>query len=232
MIYNREPNTRALGMLPIMVGPATTDTRARLMAASVKATGAPIVLEWEAAAWDGTPEQVQAEMAIVLNRIKEMRKANPNVKVGLYGVLPRKAVFQVLDPSRGAEKEAWKVRNDMLAPLAAAVDFIVPDLYMHISLNQAGWLQYATENVNEAKRYGKPVIPILWPRVHNDGTAAPQPYIPGDQWRFMLDSVKAMNVSGIIIWDTGGFNTTSPVGVLDETQGWWIETKNFLASQQ
>ena len=44
---------------------------------------------------------------------------------------------------------------------------IFPSLYT-VYDDQGHWLRFAEANMVEARRYGKPVIPFIWPQIQQD----------------------------------------------------------------
>ena len=81
----------------------------------------------------------------------------------------------------------------------------MPSLYSFYE-NREGWVRHAEANIKEARKYGKPVIPFLWPRYHDRARPSLrlQP-IPGDYWRLQLETLKSLGVKEVCIWDQAAF---------------------------
>lgn len=159
-----------------------------------------------------------------------VRDEEPEVKFGVYMLFPirdyhspvryerynrlqqneRKNFFHFSQASN--QLAAWHAANDRMAELAAMVDYIFPSLYTFYE-DQTGWVDYARHNIAEAARYGKPVIPFLWPLYHGSAPAnlARTP-IPQDFWELQLQTVRDL-ASGAVIWteyDDTNFDLNTP----------------------
>src|SRR5690606_26877227 len=103
--------------------------------------------------------------------------------------------------------------------LAAAVDIIFPSLYTFYDQPEQ-WQRYAIGNVAEARQYGKPVYPFIWPQFHDSGAE-----IPSTFWRQQLETVYA-EADGLVIWSPArGRPTWNP------SAPWWQATTDFLQSR-
>ena len=162
----------------------------------------------------------------------------PDVQVGFYGVLPIRDYWTPTNLSRAIAKydpdrphtapgleraisahEAWRAANDFLRPLAEAVDFIAPSLYTFYE-DVEGWEQYATANLAEAARYGKPIVPFLMPHYHPSNTELEGAQIDGAFWRRQLDLVHEF-AAGVTVWRY--------LGEVPGDEPWWLETVDFVA---
>jgi hypothetical protein len=74
----------------------------------------------------------------------------------------------------------------------------------------------------EARRYGKPVYPFLWPTYHNSNKKLTGQLVPGDYWRMELELVHQY-ADGVVLW--GGYKEK-----WDENAAWWRETQAWLAT--
>jgi hypothetical protein len=137
--------------------------------------------------------------------------------VGYYGTVPTRNYWAPVKKDAGA-LATWRGDNNRLAPLAQAVDTVYPSLYTFYD-DVPGWTTYALANIEEARQYGKPVYPFLWPQYHQSRKP-----IAGDFWRLQLDTV-FKNADGLVIWTParGGakWNPDTP---------WWHHTVDFLKS--
>ncbi|MCA9151776.1 MAG: tandem-95 repeat protein, partial [Planctomycetales bacterium] len=122
-------------------------------------------------------------------------------------------------------------------------DVIIPSVYtFYPDYNADGsprlierdrWVRYATTNLLEARRFGKPVIAYVWPAYHggggSDDPASPdyrywknQP-IGGEFWQLILDTTRNYS-DGIAIWSASETST-------DGDPAWWQVTQQFMRDQ-
>ncbi len=102
--------------------------------------------------------------------------------------------------------------------LAHYVDVVFPSLYTTFP-NEGDWVKYATENLRQARLYGKKVYAFLWPE-YNENSKLKGQRISAEFWRIQLETCRRY-ADGIVIW--GGWQKE-----WDETAPWWIETKEFM----
>ena len=143
-----------------------------------------------------------------------------NITLGFYGLVPIRDYWRAILGEDTNEYKQWITENRSIEGIGESVDVLFPSLYT-FSNNQEEWEQYAIENIRVAKKYGKPVYVFLWPMYH-DSTSLKGQYIPGDFWRFQLETCKKY-ADGIVIW--GGSREK-----WDENASWWSETKIFLST--
>jgi hypothetical protein len=144
-----------------------------------------------------------------------VRRHLPMTRLGLYSMAP---VRNYWTPVRGKPDDlsTWQRDNERLQPIADASDVIFPSLYTFYD-DPAGWVTYATANMLEAKRYGRPIYPFIWPQYHDSGEL-----IAGDFWRLQLETV-FNNADGMVIWTPAkGKPRWNP------DAAWWRETADFL----
>ena len=110
--------------------------------------------------------------------------------------------------------QSWKDRNKFFASLANHVDVVFPSLYTFYN-DQAGWEQYATANIAEARKYNKPVYAFIWPQYHGSNATIGGQHIAGDYWRKQLETVYQY-ADGVVIWAGWGWQNDWDV-VADET---------------
>jgi len=193
-----------------------------------------------------------AEVEVTIGKLSRIidwvRAEAPQVKVGYYGIMPMGAFWPVvryrlaLDyraanpgvhdphlPTYEKEYSDWKQANARLAPLAEKVDIIFPSLYA-ISTEQSWWTDYYLgEMLQEARKFGKPVIPFIWPEYHPRSRFAGQPVAP-DFWRRQLNALR-QQADGIAIWGGWTYPPELPLGrqlEWDATTPWWQVTKSFM----
>jgi hypothetical protein len=138
-------------------------------------------------------------------------------------MLPVRNYWTPQKPQGHQHWETWRRRNDRLERLAEHVDVIYPSLYTFYE-NVEGWKRYAKANIDEARQYGKPVIPFIWPQYHNSNRTLRGKLVDGGYWRTQLDLVHR-HTDGVVIW--GGWQAQ-----WDEDAGWWQETKAFIEATE
>jgi hypothetical protein len=152
--------------------------------------------------------------------LDKVHRLFPNLRVGYYSIVPRRDYWRAIQGEGHPKYVAWQTINDSLNPIALQADVIFPSLYTFYT-DQQGWVLYATANLSEAKRYNKTVYAFIWPYYH-DSTKLTGQSIPFDYWRLQLDTLKSLEVDGIVIW--GGYKIP-----WDPQAGWWLETMDFMA---
>lgn len=190
----------------------------------------------------------QASIRKLTQIIGWVRSERPNIKIGIYGfgplrdywtpVLylvalekPNERWFQSRLPEFTQKYHQWQQANDFLKPLMDKVDYIFPSLYTFYD-EPSNWVLYAKSNIQEARRYGKPVIPFLWMDYHDSTAKAGQRLSP-DFWRLQLQTIR-QSADGMVIW--GGIqyskNAKPQEQQWNENDPWWVETKAFLTTPQ
>jgi len=159
----------------------------------------------------------KAESIIKLSEIAYWFKTErPSIRIGYYVVLPERQYWK--------RDREWRQRNAYFKPLANYVDFVSPSLYTFYE-DQQGWVEYAIANIKEAKKYGKPVYPFIWPQYHNSSALAGQ-LIPGDYWRVQLETIYEY-ADGVVIWGGWQVDWDSSISETDPTN-WWFQTLDFI----
>lgn len=170
---------------------------------------------------DDAPDGVtEADVAKFMEVARIARAAVPDGKFGFYGILPKRTYWPFV-LKRAAIIDAWRHMNDVSAPLAALVDYLFPSLYTFYD-DPAGWETAARPILNEARRYGKPVYPFLWPEFHNSNRLLAGKEIPRAFWRRELEFCRE-HADGLVLWGGAGERW-------DERAGWWQEALSFLRS--
>jgi hypothetical protein len=169
----------------------------------------------------GAPQSVIDANIQKLARTAEIaRQTSPQIKFGFYDMVPR-ATYWPIVLKRADILAEWRDINKRSAVIAAKVDYLFPSLYTFYN-DAAGWELAAREILKEAKRYGKPVYPFLWPEFHNSNVTLKGTQVPRDFWRRQLEVCREC-ADGLVLW--GGFTE-----LWDEEAGWWVETKSFMQS--
>lgn len=171
---------------------------------------------WHAVGSPENKQRVIAKYKLVMNLIK---KHNPTVKVGYYGMLPVRDYWRAIGERGEEQYNEWVRQNDELRSIADSVDVVFPSLYTLYDDPQK-WELYAVNNLKEAKKYNKPIYPFLWPMYHDGNSRLRGQYIPTDFWRRQLETVQTY-ADGIVIW--GGYKEQWSDNAL-----WWVETKKFI----
>ena len=170
--------------------------------------------------WDLSDQHVDWLIQI----IQWMKDELPDRKIGYYLLLPERKYWTALaDPASDKYKD-WQARNrsPQRLRLAEHVDAIFPSLYTFYN-DPAGWTAYARANIAEARVYGKPVYPVLWPQYHTGGAQPTElrgTNISASFWQQQLITA-GTNADGVIIW--GGYKTT-----WDENADWWQATVQYI----
>jgi hypothetical protein len=168
--------------------------------------------------WDlaGTSsDRIDRNIRRYVTLLETFRANLPGIRHGLYSMIP---VRNYWTPVKGkpAAMSDWRAENERLKPIAEASDIIFPSLYTFYD-DRDGWLTYAKANMEEAKRYGRPIYPFLWPQYHESWKP-----IDRDFWRLQLETVFD-NADGMVIWTPAKgrprWNPEAP---------WWQETVDFL----
>ena len=165
-----------------------------------------------------------------LIRVVEYIRAHvpSTTKLALYGIMPKPRYTDYL---KGGERLAYQHRENLLAkPLADKVDWIQPVFHAY-STRRQDWLKYAEVIMGEARIYGKPVMPWLWPQYHEDSNDVTIRYkpIPGDAFREQLETAYRL-ADSLCLWGTLQPNPNGTIGraTWSPQAPWWTQTKAFL----
>ena len=148
---------------------------------------------------NGTEDERKNSIIYFKKIIKWIRQESPITKIGLYGVLPIREVYDSLQDPNSHSYLDWQSKNNNLISLAKLVDVIFPSLYT-LTTDPEAWKKFAISNITQAKLYGKPVYPFLWPRFHDSMPNLSETYIPSSYWELELLTVKE-HADGFVIWD-------------------------------
>lgn len=167
----------------------------------------------------GKPADVKNSIGKYAAVASLVKQTSPSVTVGFYGVLPIRDYWRAIGAKGEKKYDEWRRENAKLKPLTASVDVVFPSLYT-FNADQQGWVTYAVKNLQEARKYGKPVYAFLWPEYHDSNLLLKGQCIPADFWRLQLETCRKY-ADGIVIW--GGWQEQ-----WDENAPWWVETKKFV----
>lgn len=170
----------------------------------------------------GQQPDIDARIEKHLRAAELAREASPGLKFGFYGVVPTAPYWPIL-LNKTDELAAWHAVSKRSRVIAAKVDYLFPSLYTFYD-DPKGWELTARAVLKEAKQYGKPVYPFLWPRFHDSNKQLRVQLIPRESWRRELEVCREC-ADGLVLW--GGFSE-----LWDEEAPWWLETKSFVSSLQ
>lgn len=182
-----------------------------------------VVLDIEHWALSGIDEVVTNSLEKYSTVLRWFRNEAPKLQVGYFGIMPRADYFGSRKGVDSRDYQTWQKENDRLRPLAGMVNVIFPYLYTFYP-NQHDWVNFAVENIKEARRYGKPVYVFLWPQYSETNMLLAHQYIPKDFWRLQLETAREY-ADGIVIW--GGWSKNGPEE-WDDKAAWWQVTKEFM----
>jgi hypothetical protein len=229
LLYSPMPDLRELGM-PKLLGAGSTWS-ANVSHDEVDPAGIKTRVEWlrrytrnfyfDLEEWplSGAPREIIDANIHKLARTADIaRESAPDMKFGFYGVAPRSAYWAVVLNKADALEEWWSV-DRRSAVIAAKADYLFPSLYTFYD-DPSGWELAALATLKEARQYGKPVYPFLWPEFHDSNVKLRGTQIPREFWRRQLELCK-QRADGLVLW--GGFKQ-----LWDEEAPWWVETKSFV----
>jgi hypothetical protein len=163
----------------------------------------------------------------VIRTLKQGVRAagNTKMKFGYYMMLPiRSFLAPTTRASRPDRWITWLQQNEQMRRLAAEVDVVYPSLYTP-SADRSDWVLYAQANIAEARKYGKPTIPFVWPQYHDTVPGLSAIYMPINFWELQLNTLYPLS-DGIAVWGSvisqnGGWDTWNT------GKEWWQFTKGF-----
>jgi hypothetical protein len=231
LLYSPMPDLRALGM-PKLLGAGSTWSK-NVSHDQVDPAGIKSAVEYlrgltrnyyfDLEEWRllGVPrEEVDANIDKLARTADIARQTAPEMKFGFYGVAPRSPYWSVLLNKKDELEELWTT-NRRSAIIASRVDYLFPSLYTFYD-DPSGWELVALATLKEARQYGKPVYPFLWPEFHDSNVKLVGTQIPPEFWRRQLELCR-QHADGLVLW--GGFTR-----LWDEEAPWWVETKSFVKS--
>ena len=177
--------------------------------------------------WNAVTEM--DKLITVVRTLKEGVRAAGNTKMqfGYYMLVPeRNYLAPTTRGNRPDRWDAWMATNDKMRRLAAEVDVIFPSLYTPYE-NRQDWLTYARTNIAEARKYNKPVIPVIWPQYHDTTPGIGTTYMPIKFWEIQMKEIYNLSDS-MVIWGSVAFQSKGWDN-WDKTREWWPYTRKFAA---
>lgn len=138
-------------------------------------------------------------------RAAKKEKKNPQAMIGTYGICPNSDYWTPVMPT-DEKLLAWRGSNRFNSLLADEMDVVSPSLYAFYD-DEKGWVKYAIANIEEAYKYGKPVIPFICPHYHHSNEKTRNTMIP--YFGKILDTVRE-RCDSAILWG-----------------GWWFGPKDL-----
>lgn len=173
----------------------------------------------------GSSEQVADTVTKMSTIIKWIKSTYPEVQVGFYGTLPIRNYWRAIKGPDSDEYKSWQKENDQLKPLADVVDIVFPSVYTFYK-DREGWGKYAIAQINEARRYGKPVFAFVWPYYHRSNWLYGTKPLDGEYWWLELETLRQI-ADGIVIWTSANAAVNNPNGWANDTT-WWNVTRDFM----
>ncbi|MBX3378475.1 MAG: hypothetical protein KF805_00140 [Phycisphaeraceae bacterium] len=137
-------------------------------------------------------------------RAAKRDKKNPRAQIGTYGVCPKGDYWTPVMPTE-EKLLAWYGTNRFNSVIADDLDVICPSIYSNYD-DEKGWVKFAIANIDEAYKYGKPVIPFISPHYHPSNAKVRNKEVP--YFGTVLDTVRE-RCDSAIIWG-----------------GWWFGPKD------
>jgi len=168
-------------------------------------------------------ETVNKSKRKYIDIVRRFKKLMPDKMIGLYGVIPIRNYYDALKINSPGY-DAWTKQIDGISEIADEVDIFFPSLYTFRS-NKMDWVKYAEANINQVKRFNKPVIPLIWPQYHQSNRFIGLSYISKDFWSLQLETI-AKNADGVLVW--GGWDVKKRKRQKwNAAADWWHVVKNF-----
>ena len=251
--YKDKPDTVRLGLRPIYVadrefwrGGDTSDkadtsapdeSACRKLGAKVAAMNCPLVIDiehWPCDVRSASADDVRHSIEKFTKIVRWCRAgAKGRLKIGSYGVPPICDYWTVInnDPEKLRQ---WQQANDLWRDFAKHVDFIFPSLYTYYGPDyfdgkgdwRGDWVRFATANIEQSKRYGKPVVGFLWPRYHSSNEKLKHSFIDADYFRLQLQTCRDAGID-VVLWDWSGFDDFKPFD-WNANGTWWHAARQFF----
>jgi hypothetical protein len=203
--------------------------RALVLEAAARAHRQQRILVLDIERW---PVEAGIEDDLVTERIDRLRtivgwvrEDYPKLQLSYFGLMPSAAVSWALAPADSAVGIAWRRANARLEPLAASVDLILPSLYTY-DADQDRWTRAAIANIEQARRYGKPVFAFIWYKYSERNEDLSYQYVGDEFWRRQLETV-CNYADGVVLWGGWAPHNKQPQR-WDEDESWWAVTRRFI----
>ena len=209
-------------------GPGIIDiNHLRSLALSLPKSSIPYILDIESWKCGRKDDDIVASKSIdkYILVIDTMKKTRPDLKFGYFGIIPTKPPI-ITNTHVQVQINDWQHALERSRRLVSHVDVICPEGYTYFN-DKTVWMRYMEAVINEAKTYGKPIYPFLWPEFMGS-TPLNGKFIPRDFWKFQLNYVYT-KCDGVIIWGGRNFAVVPAVSrEWDENAPWWIDTKSYI----
>ncbi len=147
-----------------------------------------------------------------------IRRAMPRVKFGIYGIAPLCVYWPIVRQDKQQLAE-WRSANRDLQRLAVMVDYVLPSLYTFYD-DPAGWDQFASASIEEARQYEKPIYPFLWYEYFDGNRLLRGREVDAHAWSDELSLCRAQ-ADGIVLWGGSERNWS-------ESASWWQAVLSLL----
>jgi len=168
------------------------------------------------------PEVVSANIDKLAQVAVIARRVQPRLKFGFYDMAPR-GTYWPLVLNKTGDLQQWHELNQRSSVIAAQVDYAFPSLYTFYD-NLPEWEAAARGVLQNARQYGKPVYPFLWPQYHDSNAALKGTYVPPEFWRRQLETCRD-HADGFVLW--GGYKQR-----WDENAVWWQEVRQMATEMR
>ena len=184
-----------------------------------------LVMDIERWRLHGTDQYVADQVRKYVTVMEWVHEAMPGITTGVFGKTPIEDYGRSTMLPGSWRYRGWQSENDRVSPIAQSVDVLFPSIYTYYP-DQQGWVKFATENIKEAKRYGKKSYVFIWPQYSENNHLLAHQYLPAGFWKLQLETV-LQNADGVVIW--GGWDSKKwAPSEWDESAPWWQATKDFL----
>ncbi len=256
MLFQPKPDLRRIGIDSIDVAyagefsaaggsfPHANEAMTRATARRAKRDGIVVIdiEHWPVDIRTAGEAQVEQGLAKLAAVIDWMRDERPDLKLGVYSVLPLRDYWTPVSYLTAKENAAtppakltelsrefdrWVEANAFARKrLGANVDFTFPSLYTFYE-EQPGWELYAKANLAEARKVGKPVYPFLWMNYHNGTETLNGTLLPPKTWQSQLETCREQ-ADGLVIWGGWDLKQNRPMRWHSQSP-WWRATQDFLS---
>ncbi len=187
------------GFDPVSVGKWASEQNSELLIVDFEALCSDVRVQAAECVAQGHAQRIESIKAA--KRDKKVKSA----QVGTYAVCPVSDYWTPVMPS-DAKLLAWRGSNRFNSVLADELDVICPSLYAFYD-DAKGYEKYALVNIEEAYKYGKPVIPFICPHYHHSNKDTRNKMIP--YFGRILDICRE-RCDSVILWG-----------------GWWFGPKDM-----
>jgi hypothetical protein len=222
LLHRDKPSARRLGLEPLTavahvwrpgVSEMDVDESAvRAAVTRVPFTERTIFLDIEVWELLRVPRHIRDDSILKFTHVAEaVKDARPDLTFGFYGVIPP-ITYWPLQNRTLPEFQEWIDANAAMQPLAKLVDVVFPSLYTFYD-DHPGWITYATQTLNAARQFKKPIYPFLCFEYHDSNPRLRDHEIVTSAWRDQLRFCRA-NADGVVLW--GGYMRN-----WRDTAPWW-----------